>query len=329
MNESPDWKTLDRYLAGEASPDEEARIRAWANGHPQREALLTGLKSSTSTSEPAWNADAAWKTFETRKNGARVVPFRRRISPGVWLAAAGVVVAVGLGIGWRASATRVDPSAPPHEVFTLDGQRTTVTLDDGTRVSLNGASRLRYAASYGRRNRDVELEGEAYFEVKHDERRPFRVHTRNGIAEDLGTRFTVRAYADQSSIEIAVSEGVVGLRRDTVAGSPAVRLEAGDLGVLPANGSPSVFHPASLDRYTGWTTGTLVLDGVPLRQAAKQIERWFGVQIVIEDSALAARPVFARFQKETVQQVIDALGLALGARSDRRESTYTLTPGAK
>jgi ferric-dicitrate binding protein FerR (iron transport regulator) len=213
-----------------------------------------------------------------------------------------------------------------REIFTLNGQRTTVTLDDGTRISLNGASRLRYDASYGRTTRDVYLDGEGYFEVKHDAKRPFRVHVRDGVAEDLGTRFTVSAYADQPTIEVAVAEGVVALGRDSASGAEAVRLEAGDVGRLSDSGAPTKTRLASLDRYIGWTEGTLVLDSVPLRRAAREIERWYGVKIIIADSALAKRPVVARFQRESVQEAIDAVAFALGARSERRESTYTLAP---
>jgi transmembrane sensor len=210
-------------------------------------------------------------------------------------------------------------------VFTLNGQRTTVTLDDGTRVSLNGNSRIRCAASYGKKSRDVYLDGEAYFDVTHDASRPFRVHARDGIAEDLGTRFTVSAYGDQSALEVAVAEGLVALARDSTNAQP-VRIGAGSVGRLEATGAPTVATVASLDRYLAWTTGSLVLDGVPLRRAVAELQRWYDVAITVSDSALAARPVVARFHGESVQQVLDALSLALDARVERRGAAYVISP---
>src|SRR6185503_20707104 len=106
---------------------------------------------------------------------ATVTPLSRH-QPTLWRIAAAAILVVGLGGGWLATrqpTPAATSAAPMREIFTLNGQRTTVTLDDGTRVSLNGASRLRYAASYGRTNRDVYLDGQGYFEVKHDAARPF------------------------------------------------------------------------------------------------------------------------------------------------------------
>ena len=93
------------------------------------------------------------------------------------------------------------------------------------RVTLNAGSRLRWRADYGARTREVQLEGEGYFEVRHDGARPFRVHAPGAVAEDLGTRFTVRAYPEGSGVEVAVAEGRVALR--ALVDTTRVLLDAG------------------------------------------------------------------------------------------------------
>jgi transmembrane sensor len=327
--ETPDWQRIDRFLAGDASAEERAQVQAWIDARPGRGEALARLKTPDRSAEPQWNVDAAWSRFSANTQSSVVRPLPARIarSATIWRIAALIVIAVGLPAAWMAMRrTRSVAPLAMRDVFTLNGQRTTITLDDGSRVSLNGASHLRYDAAFGTKNRDVYLDGEAYFEVTHHAAHPFRVHAHAALAEDLGTKFTVSAYREQPSVEVAVAEGLVALRRDSVADAQAVRLAAGDVGVLSDSGAPTVTHSVSLDRYMGWRDGSLVLDGVSLRRAAAELQRWYDVDITITDSALAARPVVARFHGESAQRAIEALALALGARVERRGSTYVISP---
>jgi transmembrane sensor len=321
MSHLPDWKTIDRYLAGEASPEERASVDAWATTQPDRAAALAWLRTQSRAIEPVFDAAAAWRRFK-QEPAPRVV---RRAKP-IWRIAAAILLVAGLGASWTLLRNRT-PGVPPlmREAFALDGQRTTVTLRDGTRISLNGGSRLQYASDFGEKHRDVYLEGEGYFEVVHDDRRPFRVHAGTGIAEDVGTKFTVRAYASDTAMHVAVSEGIVAIGQDTA----TVRVNAGELGVLTRSGLATVSRAASLDKYIGWTTGTLVFESVSLAAAARQIQHWYGVKVAIPDSALAQRPVTARFRGESVTQVLDALAAALGAQVRNSAGTFTLSPARR
>src|SRR5207253_457823 len=102
--------------------------------------------------------------------------------------------------GWAAW-QRGAPPVPAREYVTAPGQRLAVSFSDGSRVLLGVASRLRVPRDYGVRTRAVELEGEAYFVVRHDPAHPFLVRTAHGTTEDLGTEFDVRAYRGGRSLE--------------------------------------------------------------------------------------------------------------------------------
>ena len=319
MTELPDWKTIDRYLAGEGSAEEGEAVNAWANAQHDRQIALAWLKAQRRSEEPTWEVGPAWQRFAARKDSS---PVARTLSPRLWRLAAALLIAVGVGAGLVVARHRGTTAPQMREVFTLNGQRTSVTLVDGTRVSLNGGSRLRYDEDFGSKHRDVYLDGEAYFDVKHDAAKPFRVHARDAVVQDVGTRFTVRAYAEQTTIDVAVSEGVVAMGRD----SAQVRITAGEIGVMTPSGAVSVSRVVSLDRYVGWTSGALVLEGTTLGKAAAQLERWYGVKIVVADSSLSARPVSARFQGESVSQALDALALALGARVTHDSAGFVLSP---
>ena len=103
-------------------------------------------------------------------------------------------------------------AAAVAEYSTPRARRADFLLKDGTHVLLSVDSRLRVPADYGVSDRRVYLEGEAYFEVKHDSAARFLVHTDHAVTEDLGTRFDVRAYRGDSVMRVVVAEGRVAVR---------------------------------------------------------------------------------------------------------------------
>jgi transmembrane sensor len=199
-------------------------------------------------------------------------------------------------------------------VVAAAAQQTRVTLGDGTRVVLNAGSRLRYD-DFGRGAREVELDGEGYFDVVHDEMRPFRVHARGSITEDVGTRFVVRAYPEQRAVDVVVTHGSVVLRR--VRNAAPTLLVAGQRGRIGADGVISRVNDADVERWLEWTRGGIVLEGMTLGEAVVDLGRRFDVPIEIADAELARRSVSARFHDEPLPRVLDALGAALGASWSR------------
>ncbi|AHG89922.1 FecR protein [Gemmatirosa kalamazoonensis] len=341
MTREPDPSIVDRWLAGEATPDDESALGEWTAADPARAAWLEALRARATSRERAWHVDAAWarvanrttlatdapRTLRVERGGARPAP--RRLA---WVgrAAAAAVLVVGSAAVWRVAGSRdaVAPtvaSAPTRELVAPRGSRADVRLADGTHVVLNAGSRLRYADDYGApgAKREAWLDGEGYFEVKHDAARPFRVHALGGVAEDLGTRFVVRAYPELARVDVMVAEGRVGLRRDTTARGDSAVLGAGQLGRLSHDGTLTVSRAPADERYLAWTTGVLVLDGEPLRDALPRLERRYDLTIRLADGALGARPVVARFRDQPAGEMLDALALALGARYERQGRVVT------
>jgi transmembrane sensor len=334
-----DWQLIDRYLAGEASPTEIGDVQARANDDPAWAQALEMLRSDfTTPASRQWDANQAWSRVRPRlathdATAARTQRLHDRtpvFTATRWRIAASVLVVAGSLATWQVMARRRPTTAPnatvgANEIVTPNGARNTITLGDGSRVTLNAGSRLRWATDFGTRTRDVYLDGEAYFVVTHDATRPFRVHTRNAVAHDLGTRFTVRAYPEQPHVEVVVAEGAVSLRHDRAAADSAV-ISTGQLGRLGESGPPTVESNVPVERWTAWTNGSLVLEGLTLAEAIPQLERWYDTTIVVADPRLAQRRVSARFHDETLPQMLDALSLALGARWQQSGRSITLAP---
>ncbi|HEX6535954.1 MAG TPA: FecR domain-containing protein [Gemmatimonadaceae bacterium] len=254
---------------------------------------------------------------------------RRRapwLRAGVWLAAS-FLLAIAVAIAERGghdAAPGTASSTPVREFATRRAQRASVDLIDGTRVMLGPESRLRVPADFGAARRVVDLEGEGYFEVAHDARRPFMVRTRSAVAEDLGTTFVVRAYPGDSVAEVAVAEGKVALRARSDGSARGVALTRGQVGSAAASGLISVDTGADLAPYLGWTTGSLTFRKAPLDDVRRALERWYDVRIELSDSSLARVPVSASFDNKAVDDALRSLARLLDVRYERTGSVARL-----
>jgi ferric-dicitrate binding protein FerR (iron transport regulator) len=188
---------------------------------------------------------------------------------------------------------------------------------------LGVASTLRYPASFGGGSREIALEGEAYFEVVHDERSPFVVRAGNLVAKDLGTEFTVRAYPDDARARVVVREGRVAISAVGAAPATARIVTAGQLGALRAGEEPAV-EPADTAADFAWTQGRLVFDRTPLHDALPQLGRWFDLDFRLADSVSGNVPLTATLQTQPTPDVLDNLAASLGMRQRRVGRTVTL-----
>ena len=189
---------------------------------------------------------------------------------------------------------------------------------------------MRYASVTGAGSREVFLDGEALFEVTHDDARPFRVYTAAGIAEDLGTEFVVRAYQADSAVRVIVASGRVALHPSASAGStkapaPAATLEPGDLGEV-RGGAVAVQRGIDPSTYLAWTRGQITFDRMPLTQVLRELERWYDIHIELTEPRYGGVPVTASFQNQSVDEVLSLLAGMLDMRYARKalEHVHTL-----
>ncbi|MFN0100426.1 MAG: FecR family protein [Gemmatimonadaceae bacterium] len=197
-------------------------------------------------------------------------------------------------------------------------------LPDGSQLTLAPGSRAELSRGFGSESREVRLTGAGYFDVVHDDARPFRVRAGGGVAEDIGTRFVVRAWPELRTIDVAVEEGIVALNDSATATQVrGTELVAGQRGRLRADGTVEV-TPVAAGEFD-WLQGNLVFDGAPLSEALAELGRWFDVELRA-DAVLADRRLSARFRAESLPQVLDALALALDVQVRHEGRVITLLP---
>jgi transmembrane sensor len=284
---------------------------------PNDKEISDWVRSQRTPGEPQFDTDAAWKRFAAGHN-VDVIPLRRR-RIAVYFPAA-IAAALLLAFGLKRVGTR-EPSF--IETVTPNGQVATVRLADGSEIRLDGGSRLRVPRDQ-KGNIDIQLEGAASLTIKHDPARTLRVKSGDAIITDIGTQFNVYAYPVDTVMSVTVTEGRVSFASVTHPTEP-IELGANQGVDMNRGGGMRPFTLAS----TALEATALVFDNLPLRDAALRLERRYGVRVLVPDAALGAKPVVARFHGETIEQVLDALSLALGAEYEHTGSTYTLRPRAK
>ncbi|MDB5116577.1 MAG: hypothetical protein JWQ79_2069 [Mucilaginibacter sp.] len=150
-----------------------------------------------------------------------------------------------------------------------------ITLSDGTKVWLNSVSSLTYPTNFTGNERLVELKGEAYFEVAHNEKMPFKVRTNGADVEVLGTHFNIAAYEGESAIKTTLLEGSVRLSNKT----SVVKLVPGEQGVINENTDKIKIKEVNINEVVAWKNGSFVFRRANIQEIMKQISRWYDVDV--------------------------------------------------
>ncbi|WP_373060605.1 FecR family protein [Gemmatimonas sp.] len=336
-----DWDAISRFVAGESDAVESAAVTQWLATHPEDAAVAALVKAraerATVRSEVSVDTERALAAVRSRMaeapsltvhhGGATTHPIAARSASGwrgpAFAAAAALAAMVGFA-QWRSGNAATERGAAQKVYATQVGQRDSVKLPDGSTVVLAPGSRLTVAAGFNGGNREVLLEGAAFFDVKHDGAHPFVVHSRGAEIRDIGTVFSVKTDAN-GRVSVAVTHGIVALR-DASAGSAApVELRAGDRGVLQA-GTVVVARGTVTEEDMAWTRGQLAYRDAPLAEVQADLRRWYGIELQVADAELARRTLTASFRGDSAAQVLQMIALALGADVVQRGDTIFLQP---
>lgn len=182
------------------------------------------------------------------------------------------------------------------------GMRSAVVLSDGTKVILNADTTLSYPAAFVSGQREVKVNGEAFFEVSHDKEHPFIVSAENVKVKVLGTKFNVKAYDDDDNIEVTLAEGKVGVGLDT---KNLIQIMPGQQIKYMKASHRFIKREVRLQSYTSWICGKFYFTNYPLEKIAKQLERSFNVRIQILGNDLRNAAFTGDFVRgENIDQIL-------------------------
>ena len=269
---------LTAYFSGQATDQEKTQILSLLESDPDFSAAFREMEQAYAAAcLPAFERT---KEEDFRRLEAWMRPRHRMISfwrPLAIAASLAAVVCVGAALyaGYRfldAGASQVTTIASTR------GTGTQTLLPDGTRVCLNAGSSLRFDRNFGRKDRQVTLDGEGFFEVAKDAAKPFRVQAGNACVSVKGTVFNVRNYADEPEIAVSLLEGAVLL--SSPAGESALR--PGLCGVVSRKDGQIRLEKAR-ESVSGWTKGKIAFTDKSIPEILNYLQRNYGVRFVYED----------------------------------------------
>lgn len=335
------WNLLAKKVANELLPEEEKELARLLQQHPDAsytKEILTQDWKDKQKPFSAGDAEIALEKHRRRLESAVEVeeipvhPGRRgnirRITVRIVGVAAALLMAFFMGRKWW-SPPKMDETR--QQLVTHKGSRSQVKLPDGTTVWLNAGSKLDYPKQFTGKQREVTLEGEAFFTVTKDAKRPFMVRTKSFSIRVLGTEFNVRAYPQEDSavtslvtgvVEVVLDEKknqVVRLKPNEKLSIPTIQLMEEDSVeqaapvVIKLIKSPLTIVRDSVVTETAWKENKLAFKRMPLEKVAIMLEQWFGVEIRFKNENKRQEYLTGVFQDESLEEVLKALELTGGS----------------
>jgi ferric-dicitrate binding protein FerR (iron transport regulator) len=289
-----DWEELASILSGEKGENNELLNRFKAE-----DIHNTGDKwrdLGAMNSEKEIDVDRAWNKVSTKINENR---FQIMRSGFLKLAAIALII-LGIGSvtlylnnsGYFIKKTAVATS--------IEEKNIVINLPDGSKISLNRNSVLTYRENFGKRNRNVKLTGEAFFEIAPDASKPFIIDAGKANVKVVGTSFNVITNNTESEVEVYVKTGKVNLSDKS--GSQSIDLEPGFIGKM--NSKISEKTPNENPNYLSWNTGLLVYEGQKLDVVFSDLKRVYNMDIVADDPEILENPWHSPIDNETQDTII-------------------------
>jgi ferric-dicitrate binding protein FerR (iron transport regulator) len=310
---------LVKYLLQEASPEERRTVDEWLAADPanqrhydqllliwENSLRLTprgGLPNIEGEEETVWQVLKEKLHTPTHRAPVRILR---------WTAAAAAAAAVLFFFLWP----RPDP-VTWQQTASRDAIRT-VTLTDGSIVTLNRHSSLSQPSTFATKERTVILQGEAFFQIAPDKNRPFHIQTNGITVTVLGTSFNVRT--QNKKTVVLVETGLV----EVYNGQTRVRLQAGETITLDPNDPTPRKQPAGTSVYKYYRPRDFVCRDTPLGELVDALNQAYGDSIVIGNPALRQLPITTTFHDESLHDILDVVKKTLRITIQYSGSRYTL-----
>lgn len=303
---------IARYLAGEATPAETARLLQWIDSCEANRRSFFEQKDIWNAIAPAFSPDDIDTGEAERRVALLTAPgqgaARRRDYDRLWRLWGRVAAVLALPVVAALVYLMVQrPAAQQSHDITLStayGYTMETVLPDSSRVWLNANSRLTYPSRFlADGSREVRLCGEAYFEVRSDREHPFRVRSGAVTVTATGTQFNVNSYPRSKSVSVTLVDGSVSVT------SPAdtVRMQPGEH-LLLKGGTASLCHDADISKFCSWRKGILLFDD-RLCDICARLEQIYNVEFRV-DSAVAHADYHMVLKGETIGEVMNLLQLS-------------------
>jgi len=296
---------FNEYQQGPVTEEEKALIARWLT---QLDVMERLTPEQLGARQELSQADLKKHFFPGENNSAKIIRvplWLRTMAASLFIASA----VAGILFFKEKSHHAATDQVTFKQMLTGSGQMKTITLSDGTRITLNNESGLKYPAAFNGQTREVFLTGEAFFEVAHNPAKPFKVHTDKLDIQVLGTSFDVKAYKEDKELQVSVASGKVGVlpadgKTKTYMLMPGDRLAYER---STAKLSQSNVEPVNI---SVWQKGKFIFRNETLENIARQLERYYSVKFLFKDQSLQARRINLKIKNHSISTVLKALSIS-------------------
>ena len=238
-----------------------------------------------------------------------------------------------IGVGFAFWISQYDqPPGKFTETIAPRGQKSQIVLSDGTKVWLNSDTKIKYPGNFSKSQRDVYLDGEAFFEVSKNPHQPFIVHTSGVDVKVLGTKFNVKAYGDEDRIETSLFEGSINLitNKSILSRSTITEVSPGQSFAYSKTNNELATNKFPADEINGWKKNQLIFMDDTFSNLVKKVERWYDIKVVYDQKLFSDRRLTVElYEGERLERLMEIVSLALSVDYKYEKGEIILTPKAK
>lgn len=307
-----DQELIKKYITGWASEEEKMQVLAWAKNDKRNMSELQAMHKLYNVT--------LWQQRDV--TGSRQKTVKRNLSLFTKIASVAAVFLLLLSMSWYIfDLKRQLPETAMQTISVPAGQRVELILADGTNVWLNAGTTFTFPNNFSSANREVQLNGEGYFTVSRNEKKPFIVKTSSYDIKVLGTEFNVMAYAKAPMFEVTLLHGSVEVYSDLK--QQKVLLES-NMQVHVEN-DQLVKGPVARFDHLLWKEGVICFDDEPVDRMIEKLELYFDTRIVVENEAFKKKRYTGKFQaKKGIDHILNVFQLKDRFVYERDEEQNTI-----
>lgn len=348
MKEAPENQVLINYLLGICTPKELEYVEQWLSQSSDNvHSLEKVLQELNKSDHPQISKDQVQQEiFRQIDSGYVTKPVFEKetvsTSPKSNLLIKTAVLATALIFAaiftFKISDTENHIDTPQETLFQERqlsyGQTSTFRFNDGSVITLNGGSTLRFPEQFDPARREVYLKGEAFFDIASDKNRPFIVHVGNTKTQVLGTSFNIKAYDNDEMMQVTVVEGKVGVsgrteqkQKDTF--TDPIILQENQWATYHPNGQFLEQGEGNVWEQIAWKDQVLIFNDKPFSDVSKMLERWYGVEIILKGEQLQNVKLKGEHKNMSLERVLQSIQFILGIEYTIEEQVVTIQAADK
>lgn len=327
LKDDRSWLLITKHLSHELDEAEKAEFSDWVKNEANQQELNRVEKIwdlSSQKEGQLFDIDNGWDKMDRRiaNDPGNVELTRKRFFISAIRIAASILFLMTLAFAARYF---ISGSKLTKVTATEKMVATPVVLPDNSKVFLNAGSTIIYPKNFGSKSRDIELKGEAFFEVARNEKIPFIIHTSNAQVKVLGTSFNVNAYHANDSIQVIVQSGTVELSDNNKLS--VIQLTKGTSGVYYSNIRQTQYIPHDMNGLA-WYSNSITFKESSIPYVVKTLEHAFGKNIEIGTGNILNCKLNADFKDMDLNKILESLKKSLNIEYKQTSKGYVLSgPG--